>query len=64
MQSLTIRQQRALEAFNGREFVYFYDLAPGVGRKTMCELVKLGVVNVVEDGLGIYAKNYRWQLVH
>jgi hypothetical protein len=61
--NLDHRAQRALEAFQGLEIIYFYDLPYGVGPKTMALLVGRGIVQVVDESVGRYAKKYAWQLV-
>ena len=46
------------------EIVHFYDLPTGVGLKTMALLVERDIVQVVDDTVGKYAKDYAWRLVH
>jgi len=57
------REELALGVFQGKEVLCFYDLPPGVGRKTMDKLVKLGLVREAED-TGPYTKGRCWSLVH
>ena len=56
------RAKRALEVLEQREIVYFYDLPPGVGRKTMGILVERGFVKVVDERVGPYAEDRAWRL--
>jgi hypothetical protein len=56
------RAKRALGGFEQQEIAYFYDLPPGVGRKTMDILVERGHVQVVHARVGPYAKDRAWRL--
>jgi hypothetical protein len=62
--NLNYRAQRALESFQGLEVVHFYDLPTGVGPKTMALLVERGIVQVLADKVGKYAKDYAWRLIN
>ena len=57
------REELVLECFKGKEILHFYELPPGIGRKTMNNLVRSGLVRIVGES-GDYSKPRAWALVH
>lgn len=61
MPDLNWREREALQAFELKAVLYFYDLPTFVGRKTMKGLVARGLVEVVDRKVGEYAGKYAWR---
>ena len=61
MQKLNWREERTLLAFEEQAEPRFCDLPPYIGRKTMDALIEKGLVEVVDNKAGEYAKDRRWR---
>jgi hypothetical protein len=62
MISLNWRETRALKAFESRCVLRYHDLPFGVGLKTMRVLVEKGLVELVDENVGEFAKDRSWRL--
>jgi hypothetical protein len=56
------RKQKALQAFERRPILRLCDLPNGIGRKTLNELVQLGLIEVADPSIGHYSFGYAWRL--
>ncbi len=56
------RVERTLELFEAMGTVRYRDLPPGVGQKTVEQLVRKGIVEIAYPGIGRYSKNFAWRL--
>jgi hypothetical protein len=63
MVELNSRERRALKAFEQREVLYVFRLPAAIGRKTMVQLAKKGLVETADPAVGKYSNDYRWRLV-
>jgi hypothetical protein len=57
------RHRLVLNAFDGREKLKFHDLPTFVGRSTMSELMRMGLVKAADPTIGPYRKKYEWRRV-
>ena len=58
---LNWREKSVLRAFEEQAVLRFCDLPTGVGTKTMRALIAIGLVELVDNSVGEYAKDRRWR---
>jgi len=58
---LTWREELVLQAFEKETALQFCDLPAGVGHKTMRSLIARGLVELVDNTIGEFAKDHRWR---
>ena len=56
------RVERTRELFETMGTVRRCDLPPGVGQRTVEQLVKKGIVEIAYPGIGRYSKDFAWRL--
>ena len=61
MTKLNWREESALLAFEEQAVLWYHDLPQGVGGNTMHLLVAKGLVELVDENIGKYAKDRRWR---
>ncbi len=59
---LTRRHSEALAVFEEREIVEQFHLPHGVGRKTMADLMKAGLLEMVGPTAGLCSPGLAWRL--
>ena len=58
---LNWREESVLRAFEQRAVLRYHDLPRGVGYKTMRALIEKGLVELVDNNIGQFAKDRRWR---
>jgi hypothetical protein len=58
---LNWREESALRAFEQQTVLQYHDLPVGVGPKTMLALIEKGLVELVDENVGLYAKGRSWR---
>jgi hypothetical protein len=58
---LNWREKSVLQAFGKRAVLRYYDLPRGVGYKTMRSLIAKGLIEVVDENMGEFAKDRCWR---
>jgi hypothetical protein len=57
------RAERALQVFQEKEIVHYFDLPNSVGWRTVDRLIANGFIEPVDQSIGRYTKRYAWRLV-
>jgi hypothetical protein len=61
LRKLNWREKSAMQAFAKQAVLRYRDLPGGVGTETMHSLIAKGLVELVDENIGEFAKDRRWR---